>query len=240
MFLDAFKDGRGIKEEAWRVLFTWGFVFTFAFVKMPHCLLRFDIYSCEDNSLYSIFCSLKGNAKKLAKSQRCYGNIMQPGLGGKDLQEKALGKLILMIHTRIECVIQAMPAWHEGFKSMFEFSLLPMAQRTFAPKISECVSGEKKKKDVRIIIFNIKGSECLAWWWGGHIPSPCMSNSATSLAKAIYSSHIRCWWKLCWQVQFVGVMTICFLFLWECSWLAGFVIAFRASPDSELLLMLYK
>lgn len=73
---------------------------------------------------------------------------MQPGLGGKDLQEKALGKLILMIHTRIECVIQAMPAWHEGLKSMFEFSLLPMAQRTFAQKYLNVFLGKKKKMSV--------------------------------------------------------------------------------------------
>lgn len=86
---------------------------------------------------------IKRKHEKLAKSQCCYGNIMQPGLGGKDLQEKALGKLILMIHTRIECVIQAMPAWHEGFKSMFEFPCCRWLKEPLPKNIWMCFWGKK-------------------------------------------------------------------------------------------------
>lgn len=98
----------------------------------------------------------------MAKAQCCYSNIMQTGLWGKDLQEKALGKLILMIHTRIKSVIQAMPAWHGGFKSMCEFPCCRWLKENIPENIWMCFS--KKKKDVHIIIFNNKGSERLVLW----------------------------------------------------------------------------
>lgn len=87
--------------------------------------LRFHISSCEDNSSYTVIIKKKGES--------CFSMIVHARLGAKNLQAKALLKLILMIPTCIKCVNQAMPTWHRAFKNVW-FPLLQRAQWKYTTK----------------------------------------------------------------------------------------------------------
>lgn len=73
--------------------------------------LCYEMHSGENSPLYIVLIRKKSESWQ---NQCCCSIIMRTGLWGKDLQEEALLKLILVIHTRIQCVILAVPAWHGG------------------------------------------------------------------------------------------------------------------------------
>lgn len=67
--------------------------------------LCFQMHSGEDGSLCIVLIKKKRESRQKSLLLQFYYERWTP----KDLQEKAVVKLILVIHTRIKCVIPAVP-----------------------------------------------------------------------------------------------------------------------------------